>query len=210
MSDKPVIISRLGQPFIIHQLKKLIDCDGNLMEVDEVMALCRCGQSMDKPYCDGTHGLVGFYGEKYPGRIPDKVLSYKGEKIIINDNRGICSHDGSCFHELPRVFRKKQQFRWIWPDNSDPERIEATIRQCPSGALSWTRDGVTVTDWETEMYIRIRKDGPLEVKGGIQLEDDQESVPQTADHYTLCRCGESLNKPFCDGHHLIIGFDQNK
>lgn len=204
------IISRRGEPFIIHNLRLLLDCEERPLEVPPVLALCRCGQSENKPYCDGSHAFAGFSGEKSPDRIKDKLLSYRGEEITIHDNRSICSHDGSCFRGLPRVFRKKQQFRWIWPDNAEPGRIEEVIRQCPSGALSWTREGITVTDWETRMYIRIRRNGPLEVKGGILLEDDQGSVPRTADHYTLCRCGLSLNKPFCDGHHLLKGFDDSR
>ncbi len=198
----PRIYSRLGQPFEIIGLKRLVDCHDDELETFESTTLCRCGQSDNKPYCDGTHAIVGFTGKKEEGRLKDKAISYKGEDIHIHDNRAVCSHDGSCFGELPRVFRKKQEFRWIWPDNAPADRITATIRHCPSGALAYTRDNVKVTDWETEMYIHIRKNGPLEVKGGIILDDDQGSVPQTSDHYTLCRCGGSKNKPFCDGTHL--------
>ena len=76
------------------------------------------------------------------------------------------------------------------------------IQQCPSGALSYTIGGVEDDEYSHEPGITISKNGPYRITGGIELEDRVGGQkPQTQDHYTLCRCGGSNNKPFCDGTH---------
>jgi len=103
---------------------------------------------------------------------------------------------------LPGVFNINCR-PWITPDNGDVEKVIETIKHCPSGALSYTLKGEKYIDYYNgEPKIKIARKGPLEFYGGIILKDDQGSKPETDDHYTLCRCGYSKNKPFCDGKHL--------
>ncbi len=74
---------------------------GEQLEVPPQLALCRCGQSAIKPFCDGTHARSGFSGDKDPSRVPDRRDSYPGQQATIFDNRGICQHSGLCTDRLP-------------------------------------------------------------------------------------------------------------
>jgi CDGSH-type Zn-finger protein len=206
---RPMITFTKYTPYMAADLENLVDAEGNRLKVGPVVALCRCGQSKMKPYCDGSHGADGIDGEKQEGRKKDKVLSYKGEEITIHDNRGVCSHDGSCWRCLPTVFNKDMKFKWINPDGDSVKKIVETIELCPSGALSYSIGGTKCQDLLREPRIKAAKDGPLEITGFIGLKDDQGSTPQSKEHYTLCRCGASKNKPFCDGGHKKAGFSDD-
>ncbi len=205
----PRIVFTTTTPYKVLNLENYIGIRGEKLETREVMHLCRCGQSKKKPCCDGSHTATGIEGDKLPGRLKDKVHSFKGKEITIHDNRCVCSHDSSCMDLSPTVFIKGRR-PWINPDGATKEEIIATIHECPSGALSYSLDGVLYDSLDREPTIKIAQDGPIEVKGGIILEDDMNSTPQSAEHYTLCRCGASKNKPFCDGSHFLVDFtDQN-
>ncbi len=169
------------------------------------VALCRCGGSANKPFCDGTHGRIGFTDENQSDGSMDKRESYSGKGITIHDNRGVCSHAGHCTDNLRAVFRMNEE-PWIDPDGASVEKIIATIRKCPSGALSYTVDGVEHRDQPAEALVTVTKDGPYAVTGGIELMQQTHGDGASTEHYTLCRCGASKNKPFCDGSHWAIGF----
>lgn len=203
---KPVISFTKTTPYTVRDLDKLTGGNGNRLLTKPVTVLCRCGLSRRKPFCDGSHTAEGIDGDKSEKRVKDRVINYKGEAVTIHDNRGVCSHDGSCWRGLPAVFKKDQKFRWIDPDGAGVDEIIDTIKKCPSGALSYSVNGRKGPHLEREPEIKAARNGPLEVKGGIALRDDQDSTPQEAEHYTLCRCGASRNKPFCDGSHQKIDF----
>jgi CDGSH-type Zn-finger protein len=204
-NNKPKIVLTQTTPYKVINLENLYDCDGERIETRPMMMLCRCGLSRKKPFCDGSHMAVGIDGEKQEGRPKDKVHRFKGEKITIHDNRCVCSHDGSCIEDLPSVFVKGRR-PWINPDGASVEEIIDAVNNCPSGALSYTLDGVHYDKQDREPAIKIAKDGPFEIVGGITLEDDMGSKPLSEEHYVLCRCGASKNKPFCDGSHNAIEF----
>ncbi len=173
------------------------------------VALCRCGGSNNKPFCDGTHGKNGFTDRKLTDGALDKRTDYVGKKITIHDNRGICAHAGYCTDNLASVFKMKTE-PWIDPDGAAVEEIIETIKKCPSGALSYTVDSVVHRDQDREPMVTVTKDGPYAVTGGIELLEQLLGEGASTEHYTLCRCGGSKNKPFCDGTHWHIGFkDEN-
>ena len=173
------------------------------------VALCRCGGSNNKPFCDGTHGKNGFTDEKLADGSLDKRTDYVGKKITIHDNRGICAHAGYCTDNLASVFRLKKE-PWIDPDGAAVEGIIETIKRCPSGALSYTADDVEHRDQDREPMVTVTKDGPYAITGGIELLEQPLGEGASSEHYTLCRCGGSQNKPFCDGTHWHIGFKDEK
>ena len=173
------------------------------------MALCRCGGSANKPFCDGTHQKVGFNSDKSDGRVSDKLDTYTGKKITIHDNRRVCAHAGFCTDNSPAVFNVKKK-SWIDPDADDPEKTAKTIRMCPSGALSYTKDGVLHKDQDREPAVTVSENGPYYIVGGIELKDPMGSEPESKEHCTLCRCGGSANKPFCDGAHREVNFQAAK
>jgi CDGSH-type Zn-finger protein len=203
--EKPIVIFTKTSAYKVIDLKRLKRLEGQNLAVKSVMFLCRCGASGNKPYCDGTHSRIGFVGEKKPDRVDDRVVEYRGREITIVDNRGICSHDGACFRNLPQVFMPGK-FRWIRPNEATREEIIRTIRMCPSGALSYQLGGKRYQDLDREPAIIVVKNGPFEIIGGIKLKDDMDSRPESKENYTLCRCGGSKNHPFCDGSHLKNGF----
>jgi CDGSH-type Zn-finger protein len=193
-------------PYRVTNLENFTNSREEKLETTTEMYLCRCGHSRTRPYCDGSHAVMGIDSEKKPGRAKDKIRDFKGKDIIIHDNRGVCSHDQSCLKEQPDVF-ESGGVPWIKPDAANAEDIKKTIEKCPSGALSYTHEGKTWTGSGREPAIKVSHNGPLHVTGNITLEDDMNSKPCLEEHYTLCRCGGSKNKPFCDGTHLENGFN---
>lgn len=169
------------------------------------VALCRCGGSANKPFCDGTHSRIGF-SDQNPGRgehAPRK--GYPGRHITIHDDRSICAHAGFCTEELKAVFREEGD-PWIDPDGAAATAIIATIAKCPSGALSYSIDGIETRDRGGPPTVTVTDDGPYAATGGVELAGVEFAAGAPRDHYTLCRCGASKNKPFCDGSHWEIGF----
>jgi len=152
------------------------------------------------PFCDGTHSTIGFTGEKESDRVKDRGRKYAGKEVTIIDNRGVCAHDEACITELPTVFDRHKR-RWIDPSGDSAEKMIETIEHCPSGALSYRIGELRIQDLERKPEIKLKKDGPYQVFGWIDFKDDAMSVPESKEHFTLCRCGGSKNKPFCDGAH---------
>jgi hypothetical protein len=106
---------------------------------------------------------------------------------------------------LPEVWRKGGK-PWIEPDAGAVQRIVEVVHRCPSGALSATVAGVEATAAARPAVIAITQNGPYAVTGGPLLRDASGIEPPVRERYTLCRCGHSKNKPFCDGTHTTIGF----
>ena len=202
---KPTITPSPNGPYVVKDLKTLRISDGKNLDTKETIALCRCGGSANKPFCDGTHAKIGFSGAKLDGRMEDKRDNYTGPKMTIHDNRGICAHAGRCTDGLPKVFRLGKE-PWIDPTEATAEEIIAIVKQCPSGALSYSISGVEYRDQDREPAITVSKNGPYVVTGGPELVGASRGEGASEEHFTLCRCGGSKNKPFCDGTHWDIGF----
>jgi CDGSH-type Zn-finger protein len=211
--DTPAIVTVKCLPYLVSDLEHFQNSQGEMLPTHRVIALCRCGHSEDKPFCDGTHADIGFVGDKDPDRVPDVLDTYEGNELAILDNRGVCAHKGACTDNLPNVFipydvRKGKA--WINPDAATVKAIIDTIEQCPSGALSYRIGSRRYADLDRAPSITVSKDGPFEVVGRIRLKDDLDSKPESEEHYCLSRCGASLNKPFCDGSHHDIEFTDEK
>ena len=171
----------------------------------EGVALCRCGGSAKKPFCDGTHRKIGFSDANQADPAKNRRDAYAGKSITIFDNRAICAHAGLCTDHLKSVFRYGEE-PWIAPDGASIEKIISTIGKCPSGALSYAIDGVEAGTLRREPMIMVTDNGPYAVTGRIELADVKFGDGASTEHYTLCRCGASKNKPFCDGSHWEIKF----
>lgn len=207
-NDKPTIYPTPDGPYVVKTLKRFANQKGPI-ECSETMALCRCGASANKPYCDGTHAKIGFSSDKLEERSEDRNESYQGTKISIHDNRSICAHAGACTDGLPSVFRMKQE-PWIDADAAGIEEIIAVIESCPSGALSYSVDDLEPSDKGENPAVYIAPNGPYVVSGGDGLLDTVWGEGASKNKYTLCRCGASKNKPFCDGSHWAIEFKDDK
>jgi CDGSH-type Zn-finger protein len=169
------------------------------------VALCRCGGSGNKPFCDGTHGRNGFKDTNTADPSRDKRRSYAGKSITIFDNRALCAHAGFCTDELKAVFRQHVE-PWIDANAAAVRDIIDTIGKCPSGALSYAIDGVEAGAPQRPPMVTVTRNGPYAITGGVELVAVKRGEGASAEHYTLCRCGASRNKPFCDGSHWEANF----
>ena len=202
--NEPGISLAPDGPYIVKGLTNFSSQKGPI-ETEETMALCRCGKSSNKPFCDGSHVKIGFSTDNTEPHLDNKCDDYAGQKITIHDNRSICAHAGVCTDKLASVFRMKQE-PWIDPDAADVEEIVAIIEKCPSGALSFTLENAESTDRNLKPSIFIAPNGPYVVSGCPDLHDANWREGASKQQYTLCRCGASKNKPYCDGSHWSIGF----
>lgn len=211
----PCVQTESGGPYLVTNVVNLLNWLGEPVPTRPQMALCRCGRSATKPFCDGTHAEVGFVGDKDPGRVADRRDTYVGQQVTIFDNRGICQHAGFCTSRLETVFRAGKE-PFVAPSGGRMDEIIRAVRDCPSGALSFAVDGVEARD-EVDHHrqrppaIEVSKDGPYRVTGAIRLLDDggldeQRNEGVSLEHYALCRCGRSQNKPFCSGMHWYVEF----
>ena len=184
-------------------IKALKNHRGEPLDVDETVYLCRCGASNNKPFCDGSHAAVGF-SDRRPRAKKDPVVEAPGEAVTVVDDFSLCAHAGECVDGAPETsFTKEAGRRVSHPDASPAAQVTATIRRCPSGSLLYKLRGALVHEYFTDPQVLVQKDGPLHVHRA-KLNGD--ARPATDDHYALCRCGASGNKPFCDGRHATVKF----
>ena len=202
-------------PYLVTNVTAVHTPLGERLTVAPQLALCRCGASAVKPFCDGSHATSGFTDAKDPNRVPDRRDTYQGQQVTIFDNRGICQHSGLCTDRLATAFRTSQE-PFVAPSGGRMDELVRAVRDCPSGALSLAFDDTEardLTDWHglREQAIEVTQDGPYRVTGGLPLTDAAGAdVPRAAgssrEHYALCRCGHSQNKPFCSGMHWYVEF----
>ena len=184
---------------------------GRPYPTQENFALCRCGQSGNKPFCDGTHGSVGFDGTETASRksYAEQAKKIAGPGIDLHDAEPLCSEGRFCHPEGGT---------WqLTLESGDPRKKEEVIRQachCPSGRLI-ACDKKTGEPIEPEFPPQIslvedpqkKASGPIWVKGGVEIESEGGQAHEARNRVTLCRCGESDNKPFCVGNHIRAGFN---
>ena len=211
----PAIVTAKNGPYLVTNVPAIRTPLGETLTLPPQLALCRCGASAMKPFCDGTHASSGFTEDKDPHRVRDQRDTYPGQQVTIFDNRGICQHSGLCTDRLATAFRTGTE-PFVAPSGARMDELVRAVRDCPSGALSLGFDGEearSLVNWhgQREQAIEITQDGPYRVTGGIGLTDATGAeVPRAAgssrEHYALCRCGYSQNKPFCSGMHWYVEF----
>lgn len=203
MKKSQVILSKYSPLMAVDT--PLVGSDGQTMTTPRVYSLCRCGASNAKPFCDGAHSKIGFVGERDNSAKTD-LEYYPGQDITIVYDRYLCMGAGHC-GELEPVFGAHDAPKYE-PDAASADEIIATIKKCPSGALSYQINEKRETQYYGAPQIVVEQDGPLHCRGAVELIDDQDSdqlLPE-GDHFTLCRCGASKKKPLCDGSHGRIRF----
>ncbi len=209
----PTIQSAPNGPYLVTNVARISDWLGVALEPAPQVALCRCGASSIKPWCDGSHAGVGFTDARSPDRVPDRLDRYHGLGVTIGDNRGTCAHSGFCTDRLPSVFRANAE-PFVAPAGGRVDEILRAAADCPSGALSATLGGgdpVGASDSGRDPAIEVSHDGPYRVTGSIALLDgdagaQDRNAGASLEHYSLCRCGKSQNKPFCSGMHWYADF----
>jgi CDGSH-type Zn-finger protein/uncharacterized Fe-S cluster protein YjdI len=125
-----------------------------------------------------------------------------GRKIRIRFDAGKCIHSRGCVLSRPDVFVPNVQGEWIHPDAATPEAVAELAHQCPSGAITYERlDGGPSETAPKVNLVHLRESGPLAFHGELRI-----SGKVAGFRATLCRCGASQNKPYCDGSHAATGF----
>ena len=130
---------------------------------------------------------------------------YRGRDVEVSFDLDICVHIGECLRGEPNVFQLKRR-PWVLPDAAGADVVAEVVRRCPSGALLYRRlDGGPQEEPDGTTRVTPIRNGPLLVTGKIEVRREDGTV-ETLPRATLCRCGESNNKPFCDNQHLKSGF----
>ena len=179
--------------------------EGKALPAAKEYALCRCGESKTKPFCDGSHAEAGFDGTETASREPvlKQAQVLDGPSMQLADAEVLCAFARFC-DPNGRI--------WNQAGNTDDPEVRANfIRQagdCASGRLI-AIDKATGKSIEPELpqEVGIVEDpsrdcsGPLWVRGGIPLVGADGKAYEVRNRMTLCRCGRSENKPFCNGAH---------
>lgn len=174
-------------------------------------ALCRCGQSQHKPYCDGTHIKVKFKGEETASRKTylSQAIKLSGSNLDLTDMPNLCAAARFC-HLSGGTWNNVK-------NSANPKARKIAIKtasNCPSGRLVvWNKKTGKAIEPKLDPAISLVEDpqakasGPIWLRGGISLESERGKKYETRNRTTLCRCGQSQNKPFCDGSHIDARFN---
>ncbi|MCB9675165.1 MAG: CDGSH iron-sulfur domain-containing protein [Alphaproteobacteria bacterium] len=137
-----------------------------------------------------------------PRRMVDGVEVIEGEHLTLRFDGKRCIHARFCVLGAPEVFVGNVQGPWIRPDAIDAEALAGIAHRCPSGAITYTRkDGRPDEAPPSVNTLYVRQDGPYAVNADLRIEGEAPRL-----RATLCRCGASKRKPYCDGSHHDIGF----
>ena len=184
---------------------------GDRYQDRETYALCRCGESKNKPYCDGTHLKTGFDGTETASRddFLDRAEAIGGKDIVLLDVPELCARARFC-HQADGVW----ELVYNQKDEKTRAMAEKIAGQCPTGRLViWDKKTEEPIEPHFDPAISLIEDpengvsGGIWLKGGIPLASANGKEYETRNRVVLCRCGQSGNKPFCDGTHIDTGFN---
>jgi CDGSH-type Zn-finger protein/uncharacterized Fe-S cluster protein YjdI len=133
------------------------------------------------------------------------VFEWRGEPGAVTWDKRLCIHVGECTRAEGELFKKGRD-PWCNPDLSDRADVAEVVVRCPTGALAFhpaSGDPETPPERNT---AAISSDGPIYLHGDLSIEGASDDMPGVRTRAALCRCGESANKPFCDGSHEKAGF----
>jgi CDGSH-type Zn-finger protein len=201
LAEEEIEVDENGDPF---DWKKTKD-----FPHQEEYSLCRCGHSKNMPYCDGSHIKIEFDGEETADArktFNQMAQIYDGPLMDLHDAEELCAGAGFC-----------HRAGGTWELSSSDSGAETTVAKeqccnCPSGRLvaDDKKKGIIEPKFEASISVvqepEIGMSGPLWVKGGVEIESTSGEKYEKRNRVTLCRCGKSSNKPFCDGTHHQIDF----
>lgn len=214
VKNGPYVVSGnvpLEEKVILHSGRENYYDVGRTLPHEEVYALCRCGHSQNMPFCDGSHSKVHFDGTETASKEPylSRAIVIEGPDLVLTDEKELCAFARTC--------HKAHGDCWDLAEQSDDPVCRKEAGQaacdCPSGRLvAWDKKTKEAIEPDCEPSIAILQDpsrkcsGPIWVRGGIPIESSDGSVYEVRNRVTLCRCGQSKNKPFCDATHVTAGF----
>jgi len=184
---------------------------GERIETEETYALCRCGRSSTKPFCDGTHVRIRFDGTETADTQPttERQVVVGGEGFVVKRDRPLCMAAHFCTNRGKHINKLVAQSG----DAGVRLQIIKMIEHCPSGSFTYAM-APGAEDMEPDMpqAIAVLNEGDnagcLWVTGNIPIERSDGKPLEMRNRVTLCRCGHSQNKPLCDGMHREIKFKE--
>lgn len=127
----------------------------------------------------------------------DGVERIEGRNVILEFDGKKCIHSRFCVTEAPESFVGDADGPWLYPDDTNPDELYAVGRECPSGAIRIKRkDGGREEQPPQTNLMKLWENGPLEVRANLKVNGKEDGFRRT-----LCRCGKSGSKPYCDGSH---------
>lgn len=199
--QKTQIVSEYGEPLTWRT-------DG-VIPTGRSYTLCRCGQSRNKPFCDETHLEIDFDGTETASNAPttERQWIFPGTTgIHVRKDPSLCSSAGFCGNRLEGIAQIARR-------TQDPivrAQVMAMVERCPSGSLTYSLEPGQADiepDYPDQVAatIEITSDGPINgplwVTGNILIVRSDGVPLERRNRVTLCCCGRSRNKPFCDGSH---------
>jgi CDGSH-type Zn-finger protein len=179
--------------------------EGKKFPAQPQYALCRCGQSGNKPFCDGTHTKVHFKGTETAGHKPylKQAKTIKGPTMTLTDQENLCAFARFC-DPKGQIWNLVKQ-----TDNPKARRlVKHEAGHCPAGRLvAWDRQTGKPIEPKFKPSLGLIEDtankvsGPIWVRGGIPVVSADGKTYEIRNRMTLCRCGRSDNQPFCNGAH---------
>jgi uncharacterized Fe-S cluster protein YjdI len=136
---------------------------------------------------------------------PGVEREYRNDSIVVYWEPKLCIHTANCIRRLDRVFNPRLR-PWVKLEAADANAISEAVIGCPTGALSFERLDGGPQEPIPEPTVEPQPNGPLYVRGAIEIRDQEGNLLREATRVALCRCGHSDNKPFCDNSHRLIGF----
>jgi CDGSH-type Zn-finger protein len=197
------------------RMRPVVDSEGDKVDWERTSELphaatfdlCRCGRSSTLPFCDGAGEKSGFDGTETADRGSGMERRYQygeGPVVVLTDDESLCSSAAFCHRGADDVWKLADK------ETADPERralLSEMVRLCPSGRLVLHRlpDG-DADEEQLSAEIGVIDNGPLWIRGRIPVEAADGSRYEVRNRVTLCRCGRSQNKPFCDSSHVGARF----
>jgi len=218
MKDGPYIVSG-GVPLAKQSIgtnekgESMEWVEGEKYATQEQYALCRCGHSKKKPYCDGTHKRAGFDGTETASREPylEQAGRIDGPTVSLTDAESLCAFGRFCDAQ-GQVWNRVER-----PGAESAEIVRRESRNCPGGRLvAWEREGGVPAEPDFAPSIGLVEDPAQGVSGGVWVRGGIQVVAADGFHYqvrnrvALCRCGASSNKPLCDGSHASVKFRDDR
>jgi CDGSH-type Zn-finger protein len=198
ISEQIIVVNKDGVPVEWREGKKY--------PAREKCSLCRCGQSKSKPYCDGSHIETNFDGTEIASIEPylQKAKVLDGPELKLTDAEDLCASARFC-HRAGGIWN-------LTPKSDNPKAKQVAIEEacdCPSGRLVvWNKKTDQPIEPNFEKSIGLIEDpqlscsGPIWVRGGISIKSANGQAYEVRNRATLCRCGKSALKPFCDSSHF--------
>jgi CDGSH-type Zn-finger protein len=203
---KTQIVSAQGEP-LAWKKDGVIDTASHMVGW---YTLCRCGKSSDKPFCDHTHQTLAWDGTEIADAQPTAVrrAAYPGDDavVVVRHDDSLCADSGFCSTRLAHISKLVKSAGQA----GMAAQIIAMVEHCPSGSLTYApKAGMAEVEPDLPQQIAVTAEitsdgpiaGPLWVTGGVPVVRSDGQLLESRNRVTLCNCGRSKNKPFCDGTH---------